>query len=140
MQSTIQKFHLQNLDHNFTAKDQYSCILRPLSYVTICKFNLILILLFSALFFLLTHYVFCTQVIKMLITIFVLFTLCWLPLHTFFLILDFKPELISKASTEKMSYVYFAAHWLAMSNSFQNPIIYGFLNDNFRVSSFNNLV
>ena len=30
--------------------------------------------------------------------------------------------------------MYYTVHWLAMSNSFVNPIIYGFLNDSFRVS------
>jgi len=29
--------------------------------------------------------------------------------------------------------VYSAVHWLAMSNSCVNPIIYGFLHDSFRV-------
>jgi len=29
--------------------------------------------------------------------------------------------------------IYMTVHWLAMSNSFVNPLIYGFLNNEFRV-------
>ena len=80
---------------------------------------------------------FCLQVIKMLVIVVLLFGLCWLPLHVFILVIDFNPELTNYSSTEQEKFfiaVYYSVHWLAMSNSFVNPIIYGFLNDSFRVS------
>lgn len=70
------------------------------------------------------------QTVHMLMTIVALFALCWLPLHVFTLTMDFAPQLHEASS---MVTAYYAVHWLAMSNSFMNPIIYGFLNDCFRV-------
>jgi leucokinin receptor len=76
------------------------------------------------------------QVIKMLIVVVTLFAVCWLPLHVFIVVLDFVPQLRSEDQPEASSIViavYTTVHWLAMSNSFVNPIVYGFLNDSFRV-------
>jgi len=72
----------------------------------------------------------------MLIVVVTLFAVCWLPLHVFNITLDFVPHLRSEDQPEASSIVaaiFTTAHWLAMSNSFVNPIIYGFLNDSFRV-------
>jgi len=72
----------------------------------------------------------------MLIVVVTLFAVCWLPLHLFNILLDFVPQLRNEDQPEASSIVaafYITAHWLAMSNSFVNPIIYGFLNDSFRV-------
>ena len=74
----------------------------------------------------------------MLVVVVVLFAVCWLPLHAFMLVIDFNPELTNYKSTAQKRFftgVYYCVHWLAMSNSFVNPIIYGFLNDCFRVSN-----
>ena len=77
------------------------------------------------------------QVTKMLVTLVVVFALCWLPLHLFTLILDLAPHLLDKIKTqgdERLFLgIYYFCHWLAMANSFANPIIYCFLNDSFRV-------
>jgi len=73
----------------------------------------------------------------MLIVVVTLFAVCWLPLHVFNIILDFVPQLRNEDQPEASSIVvaiYTTAHWLAMSNSFVNPIVYGFLNDSFRVT------
>jgi len=73
----------------------------------------------------------------MLIVVVTLFAVCWLPLHVFNIILDFIPQLRNEDQPEASSVVvaiFTTTHWLAMSNSFVNPIIYGFLNDSFRVS------
>ena len=73
----------------------------------------------------------------MLVIVVVLFGMCWLPLHTFFLVLDFNPHLMIDQTPEQEKFfvaLYYSVHWFAMSNSFVNPIIYGFLNDSFRVS------
>lgn len=68
----------------------------------------------------------------MLVTIVVLFVLCWLPLHTFFLVLHFTSGIDEKAPA--LILTYYLCHWVAMSNSFVNPIVYCSLNDSFRVS------
>ncbi|XP_035671615.1 QRFP-like peptide receptor [Branchiostoma floridae] len=71
------------------------------------------------------------KTIKMLCIVVLMFAICWLPIHLFTLILDFKAELI--IGNKYMALVlYFSAHWLAMSNSFMNPIVYSFMNDKFR--------
>lgn len=73
------------------------------------------------------------KIVKMLVTIVALFGLCWLPLHAFFLTVDFNPSLISNMQLRKpIQLIYFVVHWIAMSNSFVNPIIYVFMNSNFR--------
>ncbi|KAL4239567.1 hypothetical protein ACF0H5_000379 [Mactra antiquata] len=68
------------------------------------------------------------KIVKMLVTIVVLFVLCWLPLHTFFLVLNFTEQL----DHDSLTLPYFVCHWIAMSNSFVNPIVYGTLNESFR--------
>ena len=90
------------------------------------------------------------QTIKMLVVVVALFGVCWLPLHLFTLVLDFYPDLMKKPGSKSpltggggdpkrvderriLVLFYYAVHWLAMSNSFVNPIVYGFFNDNFRV-------
>jgi len=73
----------------------------------------------------------------MLVVVVALFAVCWLPLHGFMLVIDFNPHLTDyKTSAQRRFFyaLYYCVHWLAMSNSFVNPIIYGFLNDCFRVS------
>ncbi|KAL8591113.1 hypothetical protein ACOMHN_056173 [Nucella lapillus] len=71
----------------------------------------------------------------MLILVVAIFALCWLPLHTFFLVIDFNPEVTQYHNLDEerlMTGVYYTVHWLAMSNSFANPFIYSFTNDSFR--------
>uniref|UniRef100_K1QS29 Neuropeptide FF receptor 2 n=1 Tax=Magallana gigas TaxID=29159 RepID=K1QS29_MAGGI len=75
-----------------------------------------------------------SEVVKMLITIVTFFGLCWLPLHSFILVMEItNMDRWADSDLQKvLGHLYFVAHWLAMSNSFVNPIIYGFMNDNFR--------
>ncbi len=77
------------------------------------------------------------KVIKILAMIVILFIICWLPIHTFSLLVWFYPE-ISKVKTQFgfKTYVlsYIACHFLAMAHSFINPIVYCFMSQNFRVS------
>ena len=65
----------------------------------------------------------------MLATIVLLFGVCWLPLHSFIIIITFNPTAFGRIANE----VYFGVHWLSMANSFVNPVVYGFMNENFRV-------
>ncbi|XP_071128881.1 QRFP-like peptide receptor [Mytilus edulis] len=73
------------------------------------------------------------QIVKMLITIVTLFGLCWIPLHAFILTLDFNSDLLQRPDLMPViQTIYFVVHWIAMSNSFVNPIIYTFMNASFR--------
>ena len=80
----------------------------------------------------------------MLVIVVTIFGLCWLPLHVFTLVIDFRPEVLEYDTQEDEKLllgIYLGVHWLAMSNSFANPIIYSFTNDNFRVGlSTNDLI
>ena len=72
----------------------------------------------------------------MLMVVVTVFAICWLPLHAFILLIDFRPDLTEYENISQKHFfvaVYSAVHWLAMSNSCVNPIIYGFLHDSFRV-------
>ena len=75
----------------------------------------------------------------MLILIVIMFLVCWLPIQLFILIVDFAPALLQSIKTQQDEPVYlgvfYACHWMAMANSFINPIIYCFLNESFRVSA-----
>eukprot|EP00058_Branchiostoma_floridae_P010764 XP_002596252.1 hypothetical protein BRAFLDRAFT_65993 [Branchiostoma floridae] len=73
------------------------------------------------------------KVIKMLLTVVVLFALSWLPIHVITMINDY-----GSLSPDQLDvlwiYVYPACHWLIYLNSAINPIIYGFFNQNFRAA------
>ncbi|KAJ8318579.1 hypothetical protein KUTeg_003670 [Tegillarca granosa] len=76
------------------------------------------------------------KIVKMLVTVVAMFGLCWLPIHAFTMATDFFPEILDYSSPQEEKLfigLFLSAHWLAMSNSFANPIIYGFTNDNFRM-------
>ena len=61
------------------------------------------------------------QTIKMLFVVVMLFGLCWLPWHAFHTLVLVFPSL---NSFRYINIVFFAIHWLAMSNSCINPFIY----------------
>ncbi|WAQ96123.1 TLR2-like protein, partial [Mya arenaria] len=71
-------------------------------------------------------------VVKMLVIVVAMFGICWLPLHAFILVLDFFPSVGETVSGSTLTSLFISCHWLAMSNSFANPIIYGFTNESFR--------
>ncbi|XP_019389822.1 PREDICTED: neuropeptide FF receptor 2 [Crocodylus porosus] len=71
------------------------------------------------------------KVIKMLITVALLFILSWLPLWTLMMLSDYAN--LTEVQLQVINiYIYPFAHWLAFFNSSINPIIYGFFNENFR--------
>ena len=78
------------------------------------------------------------QIVKMLITLVVVFALCWFPLNLFNLVLDLDPSLLDHIQTREderlLIGLYYSCHWLAMASCFANPIIYSFFNESFRVS------
>ncbi|XP_046667617.1 RYamide receptor-like [Homalodisca vitripennis] len=75
------------------------------------------------------------KVIKMLVTIVVLFSFCWLPLQIFNAVYNFFPAFANTTTdTSRTLYAlsYFGCLWLANANSFVNPLIYCFMSENFR--------
>ncbi|XP_066568653.1 neuropeptide FF receptor 1 like 1 [Amia ocellicauda] len=71
------------------------------------------------------------KVIKMLITVAVLFMVSWLPLWTLMLLTDYG-DLNDEQIDLLGGYIFPFAHWLAFFNSGVNPIIYGYFNENFK--------
>ena len=74
----------------------------------------------------------------MLVAVVIVFSVCWLPIKIFMLLLVYWPNMIE--FTDNISYYsyiggFFFCHWLAMANSFANPIIYSFMSKSFRVST-----
>ncbi|XP_078660184.1 neuropeptide FF receptor 1-like [Branchiostoma floridae x Branchiostoma belcheri] len=75
------------------------------------------------------------RVIKMLITVLVLFAVCWLPIHACLLIDSFKRHKMTVWQRSFLyAYMFPIAHWLLYFNSSINPIVYGYFNTNFRRS------
>ncbi|XP_018654664.1 putative neuropeptide receptor [Schistosoma mansoni] len=71
------------------------------------------------------------RIIKMLAFIVAMFGICWLPSHLFFLLQDFS-TLFRNMPEHTTRLVYGMCHWIAMSNSFVNPIIYLIMSRSFR--------
>ncbi|KAH8864702.1 Neuropeptide FF receptor 2 [Schistosoma japonicum] len=71
------------------------------------------------------------RIIKMLAFIVVMFGICWLPSHLFFLLQDFS-QLFRNMPESTTRVIYGICHWIAMSNSFVNPIIYLIMSKSFR--------
>ncbi|XP_055586842.1 RYamide receptor-like [Uranotaenia lowii] len=65
------------------------------------------------------------KMIKMMVTVVIVFTICWLPFN-FLMIVNVD------TSWDLLPYVWFGFHWLAMSHSCYNPIIYCYMNARFR--------
>ncbi|XP_070545641.1 RYamide receptor-like [Ptychodera flava] len=69
------------------------------------------------------------KLVKMFALIVVIFALCYLPIHTFNLLLDHKPKL---SSHKYIKLVFYGVHWVAMSNCVYNPFVYCWMNAKFR--------
>ncbi|KAK8757622.1 hypothetical protein V5799_004746 [Amblyomma americanum] len=69
------------------------------------------------------------KIVKMMIVVVVIFAVCWLPYHVYFLVMHHHPEI---NQSTYIQHVYLAIYWLAMSNSMYNPIIYCWMNSRFR--------
>ncbi|VVC97392.1 unnamed protein product [Leptidea sinapis] len=65
----------------------------------------------------------------MMIVVVVIFAVCWLPFHTYFLVTSYYPDVVNY---EHIQEIYLGIYWLAMSNSMYNPIIYCWMNSKFR--------
>jgi hypothetical protein len=67
----------------------------------------------------------CFQVVKMMMVVVIIFAVCWLPYHLYFIVISYFPEITSSTYIQE---TYLAIYWLAMSNSMYNPIIYCWMN------------
>ena len=72
---------------------------------------------------------------RMLITVSVIFFMSWAPLNIFIIIIDiFEPFENNEEDTKVMLMFFACCHLSAMSSVCSNPIMYGFLNENFKQS------
>ena len=69
------------------------------------------------------------KVIQMLMTVVIIFSLCWLPYQVYFITLLCNP-LIN--NFKFINLIFLISHWLAMSNSCYNPFIYTICSPQFR--------
>ncbi|OQV16683.1 putative Neuropeptide F receptor [Hypsibius exemplaris] len=72
-----------------------------------------------------------TKTNLLLCMIALIFALCWLPLNVVNIIADFSTDSYAEYRTF-FDIVFVGAHLFAMSSAVANPILYGFLNENFR--------
>ena len=61
----------------------------------------------------------------MMIFVVIIFGVCWLPQHLYFLVVNISPKAIEY---EHLQIVYLVIYWIAMSNSMYNPIVYCWMN------------
>nr|XP_970102.3 PREDICTED: tachykinin-like peptides receptor 99D isoform X2 [Tribolium castaneum] len=69
------------------------------------------------------------RVVKMMMVVVIIFAVCWLPYHLYFIVISYFPEITNSTYIQE---TYLAIYWLAMSNSMYNPIIYCWMNARFR--------
>lgn len=69
------------------------------------------------------------KMIKMMIACVAAFLLCWLPLNLFIVVSEQYPDVYD---LNGIGYVWFVCHWLAMSHTCYNPLIYFWMNAKFR--------
>ena len=60
----------------------------------------------------------------------IVFALSWLPMTAFTLLVEFHPGVVTSASTLYLAFA--LCHLAAMSTAVSNPLLYGWLNTNFR--------
>lgn len=61
----------------------------------------------------------------MMIVVVVIFAVCWLPFHMYFIVTSYLPDITNEPYIQE---VFLGIYWLAMSNSMYNPIIYCWMN------------
>ena len=72
---------------------------------------------------------------RMLITVTIIFFVSWAPLNLFNILIDtFEPFDNSESSSKMMLMIFAFCHLMAMTSVVTNPVMYGFLNENFKQS------
>ncbi|XP_023340820.1 uncharacterized protein LOC111710878 [Eurytemora carolleeae] len=69
------------------------------------------------------------KVVKMMLFVVIIFCVCWLPYHTYFILAHLQPSINHGKYIQD---IYLLIYWLAMSNSMYNPMIYCYMNQRFR--------
>ncbi|XP_053981949.1 RYamide receptor-like [Hylaeus volcanicus] len=69
------------------------------------------------------------KMVKMMVTVVIVFTICWLPYNILMLIMDNNE---ATANWSGLPFIWTVLHWLAMSHSCYNPVIYCWMNARFR--------
>ena len=69
------------------------------------------------------------KTVLMLLTVVVIFSVCWLPYHLYFVLSLCLPSINNYTF---INLVFLVSHWLAMSNSCYNPFIYSICSPSFR--------
>ena len=76
-----------------------------------------------------------TQTVVMTLAVVAGYTLAWLPLNTFHLVQSIMPSVMESDSPtyiQRISYIFFTTHFLAMAHTTYNPLIYAWINVRFR--------
>ncbi|XP_069600213.1 neuropeptide Y receptor type 2 isoform X1 [Ranitomeya imitator] len=68
---------------------------------------------------------------KMLVAVVVVFAVCWLPFHAFQLASDIDSKVLD---LNEYKFIYTIFHVIAMCSTFANPILYGWMNNNYRTA------
>uniref|UniRef100_A0A3Q3N1K8 Pyroglutamylated RF-amide peptide receptor n=1 Tax=Mastacembelus armatus TaxID=205130 RepID=A0A3Q3N1K8_9TELE len=74
-----------------------------------------------------------SRAVKMMITIVLLFTVCWAPFHTVHMLLEYY-DLEKKYDGVTLNMIVAIVQAIGFFNSFNNPIVYAFMNENFKKS------
>ncbi|UXI23191.1 hypothetical protein NH340_JMT09134 [Sarcoptes scabiei] len=77
-----------------------------------------------------------TKIIRMLIAVVILFLITWLPIKILMFILTYYSNIwfiMDPKDSGLYIAFYLICHWMAMSSSFINPIIYSFMSKSFRI-------
>ncbi|XP_036406945.1 pyroglutamylated RF-amide peptide receptor [Megalops cyprinoides] len=71
------------------------------------------------------------RAVKMMITIVLLFTICWAPFHTVHMLCEYN-NLEKKYDEVTVNMIIAIVQAIGFFNSFNNPIVYAFMNENFK--------
>ena len=66
----------------------------------------------------------------MMVFVVIVFGVCWLPYHLYFLLASAVPAMTLNPN---MQQIYLVIYWIAMSNSMYNPIIYCWMNERYQL-------
>ncbi|KAM9838007.1 pyroglutamylated RF-amide peptide receptor [Aulostomus maculatus] len=73
------------------------------------------------------------RAVKMMITVVLLFTVCWAPFHTIHMLFEYY-DLENKYDDVTLNMMVAIVQAIGFFNSFNNPIVYAFMNENFKKS------
>ncbi|XP_077086921.1 pyroglutamylated RF-amide peptide receptor [Siphateles boraxobius] len=73
------------------------------------------------------------RAVKMMITIVLLFTVCWAPFHIVHMLFEYN-DLEKSYDEVTVNMIIAVVQAIGFSNSFNNPIVYAFMNENFKKS------